>query len=106
LAVEPFDEHGQGICAHVPNGLCNTVIWVTRRPFSIQYLKPDAQSLSLINRLPLAHRLPRNYASQHHQQDGERDVNPLYHGVIMSRWGRKSKELACYRPKPAPITGD
>ena len=30
------------------------------------------------------HHLPRNHASKHHQQDGERDVDPLSHGGSMT----------------------
>jgi hypothetical protein len=104
LVVEPFDEYGQGICANVPNGLCQTVIWVTWLPFSIQYLKPDAQSLSLINRLPLTQPQPRHHARQHHQHDGQRDLNPLSHGGSMSRIRQKSSNLRCRSGWAIPAT--
>jgi hypothetical protein len=73
-----------------------TVILISLRHCFAQRLKPEAQSLALINRLPLwqAQHLPPDHASQYHQQDAERDVDPLSHGGIMSRMRRKSSKFA------------
>ena len=53
--------------------------------------QPAAQRLSLIHRLLLAQRLPRNPADDRDEQNGERDLDPLSHGGIMSRLQRKSR---------------
>jgi hypothetical protein len=45
-------------------------------------LQPDLKRP--IDRLPQAHRLPPNHASQSHQQDGQRDMDPLLHGGSMA----------------------
>jgi hypothetical protein len=37
-----------------------------------------------INRLPQVQHLPPNHANKHHQQDGERDIDPLSHGGSMA----------------------
>ena len=47
--------------------------------------------------------LPRHHARQYHQQNGERDLNPLSHGSSMPSWRRNRESCVRYWPARSTI---
>jgi hypothetical protein len=60
------------------------------------FTQPTAQALALVHWLALlrAQHLPSNHASNGNEKNGERDLDPLLHGNIMSRDAVKIENVA------------